>query len=179
MIALGVVASMLPRALNWFYLPGILAVSALVVTAFHIQANGDDFPTRTAGSILALSHMDFVALLGYAGPLSYTVMDSGIAYLLYSQSLCGAILIWSFITLGLPQRDRPSRVMIHAVSLYFALNLLISYSVFSIKTAALLWFAYGVIGRPVRENVQSVSTSSRRIRPIPRLSVRPDGEFAQ
>ena len=146
-VALRAIAPRLPPFSNWLYLPGILAVSALLVGLLHISPAGDDFPSRTAGSITALSHIDAAGLLGYSGPFSYSVMDSGIAYLVYSQSLCGAVLIWTFVALGMPQQERAARIMLHAVSLYFALNLLISYSVFSIKTAAFLWFAYGCVSR--------------------------------
>ncbi|MCW6506512.1 hypothetical protein [Lichenifustis flavocetrariae] len=147
MLAVRFVAPLMPRFSNVLYLPGILGVSAIVVNLFHISPLGDDFPSRTAGSITALSHLTPAGLLGYSGPFSYNVMDSGIAYLVYSQSLCGAAVIWAFIALGMPQRDRLAQVMLHAISLYFTMNLLISYSVFSIKTAALLWFGYGHIAR--------------------------------
>jgi putative polymerase len=74
-------------------------------------------------------------------------MDSGIAYLLYSQSVIGAAAIWIAVALGLPQRDRASIVFSHTASIYVVLNLLISYSMFSIKTAALLWFVFGALAR--------------------------------
>lgn len=148
-IALRFAAPALPRYSNALYLPALLAVAALVVTVFAVPAGGDDFSGRTAGSIHVLSLMSVPALLGFTSFYAYQVMDSGIGYLLFSQSLVGAIVIWGFIALGMPQRDRATIVTAHAVSLYVALLLLISYSFFSIKTAALLWFSYGAIARPV------------------------------
>ena len=147
LVGLRIIAPALPRFSNWFYLPGILAVAGGAVALFHISPAGDDFPSRTAGSVGVLSTVPWVGLLGFMGPASYSVMDSGIAYLVYSQSLVGVALIWSFVALGMPQDSRLARATLHMVCLYFTLNLLISYSVFSIKTAALLWFAYGHMAR--------------------------------
>ena len=45
-------------------------------------------------------------------------------------------------------------------SFYFATNLMISYSVFSIKTAGVLWFMLGAMGRD-RATVASKPTSVR------------------
>lgn len=150
-VALRFAAPILPRYSNWLYLPGVLSLAALAVAAFNLSPIGDDFPSRTAGSIAALSRMRWEDLMGFSTYFAYQVMDSGISYLVYSQSLLGALVIWSFVAFGLPQGDRPSAVMAHAVSLYLTLNLMISYSVFSIKTAALLWFSYGAIARPMAE----------------------------
>lgn len=150
-VALRLVAPALPRFSNWLYLPGLLGLAAIAVNLLALSPIGDDFPSRTAGSIEALSRMRWEDLMGFSTYFAYQVMDSGISYLVYSQSLLGAVVIWSVVALGLPQDDRPSAVMAHAVSLYVALNLMISYSMFSIKTAALLWFSYGAIARPVAE----------------------------
>lgn len=150
-VALRFAAPVLPRYSNWFYLPGVLALAALAVAVLALSPIGDDFPSRTAGSIAALSRMRWKDLMGFSTYFAYQVMDSGISYLVYSQSLIGALVIWTFVALGLPQGDRPSAAMAHAVSLYIALNLMISYSVFSIKTAALVWFSYGAIARPMAE----------------------------
>ena len=146
-IAMRFVAPALPRYVNVIYLPGMLIAAWAVVSWAQLTPGGDDFPTRTAGSIVDLSQMDVLALLGAEGSYAYQVMDSGIAYLLYSQSVIGAAAIWIVVALGLPQRDRASIVFSHTASIYVVLNLLISYSMFSIKTAALLWFVFGALAR--------------------------------
>ena len=147
------IAPLLPRSAPWFYLPGVVAAGGLAVVCLDLQAGGDDFKGRTAGSIVLLSHLDGASLLGFTTTLAYHAMDSGIAYLVLSQSLLGTAIIWSFVSLGLPRDDEPSVVMTHAVCLYVSLLLLISYSLFSIKTAALLWFSYGAIARPVADRM--------------------------
>ena len=146
-IVLRIVAPLMPRYSNVFYLPIVVGGGAMAVEALHLSPVGDDFPSRTAGSVEALSAMTPAALFGFDAAHAYSVMDSGIAYLVYSQSVVGAIAVWAFIALGLPQRDRESIAFAHMASFYFATNLLISYSVFSIKTAGVLWFMLGAMGR--------------------------------
>ena len=164
-IGMRFVGPILPRTIPWFYLPGVLAVGGLGVFLLKLPPGGDDFTGRMAGSIVLLSQLGGASLLGFTTPLAYHAMDSGIAYLVLSQSLFGTVIVWSFVALGLPQDDAPSVIMAHAVCLYVALLLLISYSLFSIKTAALLWFCYGAIARPVAERVAAV-----RRRPLIRMA---------
>lgn len=145
MVAVRFFAPVMPRYSNVLYMPVLVAVAAIAVVVFSISPIGDDFLSRTAGSIVDLGTMGATELLGFAGSYAYEVEDSGISYLVCSQSLVGAGMIWLMIACALPQKDRPSITFSHAASLYVALNLLISYSVFSIKTAGLLWFVYGAI----------------------------------
>ncbi len=145
MIMLRFVAPALPRYVNLVYFPGFLLLVAIAVRFAHLSNDGDDFPSRAAGSIDALSRMDLAALFGAEAERAYGVMDSGVAYLLYSQSIIGAAALWLAIVYGLPQRDKASIVYSHATSVYVVLNLLVSYSMFSIKTASLLWFVFGAL----------------------------------
>ena len=46
--------------------------------------------------------MDFLALFGSEAQRAYDVMDSGIAYLVYSQSVIGAAALWIAIVLDCP-----------------------------------------------------------------------------
>lgn len=176
LVGLRVVAPALPRHSNWLYLPGVLAAAGALVTLLHVSPLGDDFPSRTAGSIGALSRVPPAGLIGFLGPVSYNVMDSGIAYLVYSQSLIGVALIWSFVALGMGQDGRLGRAMLHMICLYVTLNLLISYSVFSIKTAALLWFAYGHMARHAAAYARP--PEPRRRPSFPALPPRRLGPFA-
>ena len=142
-------SSSLPHVASWFYLPGALVLAALGVSVLGISDTGDDFSGRVAGSVGIISRMSLTDLLGFNTFSAYRAMDSGIAYFLLSQSLIGVLVVWTFISLGLPQDDKPSIIATHAVSLYVTLLLLVSYSLFSVKTAALLWFSYGAIAHPV------------------------------
>jgi putative polymerase len=161
MIMLRFVAPALPRYVNLIYFPGFMILVALAVRFGHLSNNGDDFPSRAAGSIDVLSQMDLAALFGAEAERAYGVMDSGVAYLLYSQSIIGAAALWIAIVYGLPQRDKASIVYSHAASVYVVLNLLVSYSMFSIKTASLLWFVFGALARRTSARTAPASTPAR------------------
>lgn len=151
---LRVIAPVLPRYSNVLYLPLLLGVSAFAVGSYDLSPVGDDFKSRTAGSILALSQMDWGAVFGFDAPHAYSVMDSGIAYLLYSQSIIGTVAIWIFISCCFPQNDKESASFAHMASFYWSSSLLVSYSVFSVKTAALLWFLMGAIAQTKANEAQ-------------------------
>jgi putative polymerase len=69
--------------------------------------------------------------------------DSGIAYTITTQSVFGLIAFWLFLVLNAAERTPEQIRYLHALCVFLVLTLLISYSLFSIKTAALLWFIHG------------------------------------
>jgi putative polymerase len=135
----------MPAYSNVLYLPVLLALSALWVFLMQIPAEGDTFPGRVSFSLDLLSHLDVAALIGLDQRISVFSADSGIVYFIVTQSLIGVVIIWLFVALGLPQDNRERVLFVHATCLYLPLNLLVSYSLFSIKTASLLWFVYGYL----------------------------------
>ena len=135
----------LPRYTNALYLPVALMGAAVAVRLLGLEPVGDTFSGRIAHGIDALLGLDAHALLGMRQSVAAHMVDSGIAYFVVTQSVVGVGLIWLYCSLGLYQDTKTERVFVHGVSLYIALNLLVSFSLFSIKTASLLWFAYGVI----------------------------------
>jgi putative polymerase len=71
--------------------------------------------------------------------------DSGIAYLIATQSIVGVLVLWVFLALlGREQTLEQARFKTGAL-IYVALTMLVSYSLFTIKTAALLWFVFGAL----------------------------------
>ncbi|WP_409049619.1 hypothetical protein, partial [Sandarakinorhabdus sp.] len=71
--------------------------------------------------------------------------DSGIAYLVMSQSLVGVAMLQLFLYLQPTLQCPEQRLYLHATALTFALSILVSISMLSIKTAAFYWFLMGVI----------------------------------
>lgn len=135
----------LPRYSNVLYLPGALMLSAIIVTLFGLQNSGDNLPGRLAGSIDFLANLDMMTLLGAGVNQAPDSADSGISYFLITQSIFGLAAVWLFICLVPRYHDRRSTILVHSICLYFSGNLLVSYSLFSIKTAALMWFLYGYL----------------------------------
>jgi putative polymerase len=134
---------LLPRYSNVVYLPAVLLLSGITVTWFGLQHTGDDFSGRVARSIDFLTSLDLTTLLGLQQ--AELGRDSGISYFIITQSIFGLAAIWLFVCLVPRYHDRRSTIFVHSICIYIAFNLLVSYSLFSIKTAALMWFMYGYL----------------------------------
>lgn len=138
---------LLPRYSNVLYLPAILLLSGIIVAWFGFQNSGDDFSGRLAGSIYFLTdYMDIPTLLGlHPEKARLGAADSGISNFIMTQSVFGLAATWLFVCLVPRYHDRRSTIFVHSICIYIAFNLLISYSLVSIKTAALMWFMYGYL----------------------------------
>jgi putative polymerase len=126
-------------------LPFILISASVVVPYFHPDAGADDFTGRVAYTLDMLGQFTLQDLLGYSDRFLQGAVDSGVAYLIITQSLIGAALIWLFIACVSTQRSLEQIRFTHSVLLYMALAMTVSYSMLTIKTAALTWFIHGVI----------------------------------
>lgn len=137
---------LLPRYSNVLYLPAMLLLSGISVAWFGLKNSGDDFSGRLAGSMDLLASLDVTTLLGFdLEKLKVGTADSGISYFIITQSIFGLAAIWLFVCLVPRCHDRRSTIFVHSICIYIAFNLLVSYSLFSIKTAALMWFMYGYL----------------------------------
>ncbi|WP_146618746.1 polysaccharide biosynthesis protein GumE [Rhodoplanes elegans] len=143
---------LLPRSVALVYLPVVLAVAFLYVTIGGIPAGSDDFPGRIAHTVHLLSRFSVDEFLGISSDpilLSESV-DSGIGYLVLTQSIFGVALIWGAIVLASANRSSDQVRYVHAVCVYLSLTMIVSFAFLSIKTASLLWFVYGVLQLPQR-----------------------------
>jgi len=126
-----------------FYLPVIVLLSAGYVRLTHNYGGYDNFVGRVAGTINALSQLDLFELMGLNARAAENAADYGIVYFILSQSLIGVVVIWLTVCLLAPGRTSTSRAYVHAIAIFIPLNLMVSYSFFSIKVASLIWFLYG------------------------------------
>ena len=126
-----------------FYLPVIVLLSAGYVRLSHNYGGYDNFVGRVAGTINALSQLDLFELMGLNARAAENAADYGIVYFILSQSLIGVVVIWLTVCLLAPGRTSTSRAYVHAIAIFIPLNLMVSYSFFSIKVASLIWFLYG------------------------------------
>jgi putative polymerase len=155
------------------YMPIVLIIVALAVQLLQIPPEGDTFPGRVSQSMNFMSWIDLGGLMGLSQYMSVMFADSGIAYFVATQSLAGVVIIWLFVAFGMKQNTREQIIFLHGACLYLPLNLLISYSLFSIKTAALLWFVYGYLCAREAATVQGRSTDRNDLRSTSAL---PDGQ---
>ena len=125
------------------YLPIVLLLSTGCVWTLNTSDIIDDFGGRVAGTIDALSRIDAYGLFGLNVSAADSAVDNGIVYFILSQSIIGVVVIWLTVCLFARGLTASSRAYVHAIAIFIPLNLLVSYSFFSIKTASLIWFFYG------------------------------------
>lgn len=141
-------ASRLPQRVS-VAIPFIVFIFAAIGVAFlELRAGPDDFAGRVAHTIVLLQKYDLQDLLGISTFHLVAAMDSGLAYLITTQSLFLTVVLWLFIALALNEETRHAAIFKVATALYLSLSMLISFSFLSIKTAALLWFILGAMQTP-------------------------------
>ena len=139
------IAPRLPRFSALAYVPGVLALGFALVAVGHYVPGGDDFPGRIAHTVFLLQTYGIDEYLGLSDAFMSKAVDSGIAYLITTQSIFVVVALWA--TVGMAGRDdRPDKIrIVHAAMIYVALNMMVSFALLTIKTAAPLWFAYGAL----------------------------------
>jgi putative polymerase len=147
-----------------FYLPASLIAAAIFVAAFGTGETTDNFVGRVTGTVDALSRVDFLGLMGLTTYIADGSADFGIVYFILSQSAIGVAVTWGMISLLMQGRTPPVRIYMHAIAIFFSLNLLVSSSAFSIKTAAVIWFFYGYLY--MREMTEEEKPPVRRFAPM-------------
>lgn len=123
--------------------PIVIAAMFLAVRLLHLQSGLDTFEGRIAHAVEVFRAFDLTHYAGLSLDLRRDAEDAGFAYIIMTQSLLGAAALWSilfFRKLRTPQ----ARYIHLAAAIYVALNLTVSWSLFSIKSAALLWFLLGL-----------------------------------
>jgi putative polymerase len=156
-------APLFPRLPRWtavLYLPATLLLAVICVDAFGWSPALDDFEGRTARSVNLLYSLTIPSVFGLDSSAAITALDTGIAYFLITQSLPAVVLVWVSVSFSHSNDTRASAILVHSICIYVALNLLVSYSLFSIKTAAPIWFLYGVLLNAGRVNLSTPSRPS-------------------
>ena len=125
------------------YLPAILFASSVYIWAVGKGDSYDDFVGRVSGTIDFLQTLNLLDFSGMNARTAESAADAGIVYFILSQSLLGVIVIWLSVCLLASGQTSPSRTYVHAIMIFIPLNLLVSYSFFTIKVASLIWFFYG------------------------------------
>jgi hypothetical protein len=162
------VAPKLHRYTSLLVMPVVLLVAWAIANA--IPSTGDDLPGRMGVTIENLSTLDLQSLAGLQALSADEFADSGYTYVIYASSILGLLGLWLFICTAVagPGKERLRCSLL--TSLYVFGNLSVSgTSIFSIKTAALLWLLVGHMWRddPVKSAANSVpADTSPRTRPL-------------
>jgi putative polymerase len=139
------IAPLLPPRSAVLYLPATIALVFVLVIGAGLEPGTDDFPGRLAYTVDLLRSYDVAEYLGLSNELIGKAMDAGVAYLITTQSLPGLLLIWAYIGWSTREDTAEQVRFTHALSLYLALSMMVSYSFLTIKTGALLWFIQGAL----------------------------------
>jgi putative polymerase len=131
-----------------FFLPVLVLLGLVVAASLHPMPGGitpriinDDFAGRLLFSGRLLNFWHLSQWLGLAPSQVYTA-DTGYAYVINNLGLPLALFLLAVFAAG-GGTQAEAKVMKLMVAVYFATSLCVGASVFTIKTAALLWFLYG------------------------------------
>jgi len=135
----------LPRVTPILYLPVVMLLCFVFIALTNQTSGNDDFPGRIAWTVELLKDFDVADVLGFSDGFIERSVDSGIGYLIISQSIFGLVLFWLFTSASTRFATRDQICYTHAISLHVAFNALVSYGFLSIKTASLMWLVRGVL----------------------------------
>jgi putative polymerase len=151
--ALALVATRFPSRSTVLYLPAITGMVLLSALLGGLQIGGDDFSGRIAFTADLLSRFDLQDFLGISDHYMKSAVDSGLAYFIITQSIIGLCAVWLFLVYASSEARMEQVRYNHALCLYMSLLLMVSYALFTIKTAALLWFIHGCLQRKQMEPI--------------------------
>lgn len=103
-----------------------------------------------------LSKLDVADIFALVPHFEFTA-DSGYAYTLVKIGLAGFAAMWCLFVIA-PARDEDSWRYRVFVAIYVTLLLVISNSIYSIKTAALLWYLVGALDAAPRAQAQALAS---------------------
>ena len=131
---------------------------ALLALAAWFPGHGDNLVGRMTVSGQFLAGFDHLSLLGVRD-FATNFGDMGYAYVFSRFSLMGAALMWICVFL-IPLRDETARRFRTFLAIYVTLILCVSgTSLFALKTAGVLWFAFGALSLrrtdPIQKGVMS------------------------
>lgn len=134
----------LDHRLSIFIFPAALLFLVFVVKSGIFNLSGEGVGARflwTYEWLQATEASQFFGLKPYAAEM----VDSGFLYLLSYQGFWGFLLFWLPPILYGRRFSREARIYWFGASIFLTFGLLISNAIFTIKTAALLWFGFGYI----------------------------------
>jgi putative polymerase len=142
-IALSLAHRFVPRHAALIYVP-FITLLAIASTALAGWKTGiDDLSGRIAFTAELIRDLSLADIFGLSDRLLAESVDAGVVYLVITQSIVGAALIWAAITLAADEATREQKIYKNGIMLYLALTMMVSYSFMSIKTAAPIWFVFG------------------------------------
>lgn len=144
-IVVTVASPYLPPYTEGLYIPAGLTLGFLATVFAGWRTGTDDIPGRVALTVDLLQRFSVADFLGLSTEFLSQAVDSGLVYLIATQTLLGVVAIWALVVFASRRSTRAQIRYTHGVCLFMASNFLVSFSFLSIKTAALLWAVHGAL----------------------------------
>lgn len=136
-----------PRGTAILYLPLTLIAAVAATDLLDLRAGLDDLAGRIAHTVELLRQYELEDLFALSDRFIWRAADSGIAYLLMTQTIVGFALIWTFVIFGASEDEAEQVRFTHATAVYLSLAMMVSFAILTVKTAGLLWFIQGALQR--------------------------------
>lgn len=164
-------AARLIRPTMLFFAPFLMMIALVMYADANRQILSDNtIAGRLVGAGDYLASLNLWQILGlevsemFSG--RYVGADTGYGYLLVKVGLLGLVASWALFVYT-PPLDKEALRFKNFVALYAVFLLTISASLFTIKTAALLWFLYGTLNNPNRADKERYGNVRHGNRPVP------------
>jgi putative polymerase len=152
-----------PPAAPVLVAPVVIAAMFLAAAGLGLQSGVDTFGGRIAHAVETFRSFTLANYAGLSLDKLREAEDAGFAYIIMAQSLPIALLLWTGMFLR-RLRTVEGRFIHLAIAIYVALNLTVSWSIFTVKTAAILWL---LLGRSIRDDREAEEEFSPRPDPVP------------
>ncbi|MDB5407869.1 MAG: putative GumE protein [Rhodospirillales bacterium] len=145
----GIIAALLAtplarRASVAFAIPfAVVAVLVTLAWTLGLTTVTDDLTGRLFGSGDLISSLDLTQWLALR-PVNRSTVDCGYGYLITNAGVIAVVAFW-FVFMGRGKADLEAALIRSSFAVYIGLSLSVNASVFTVKTAALLWFLYGLV----------------------------------
>ena len=134
----------IPKQLPWIIFPASIIVAIVGYMIYPTTQIEDTFMGRLSHSGHLLLNFRPEDLFGLDIGAIKSFADSGLAYTIGSMTVFGSLLVWLYMSTMLKGISHQQVLLMMLVNVYFFATLTVSgNSVFSIKTAAILWLMVG------------------------------------
>lgn len=135
----------LDHRLSVLIFPLLLMLAYILEIGQFLPQTGEGIGARFHSTMNGLGDTTLEIFLGVSAYETSFIADSALGYLLNDQGFLGVLLFWLPPIFFLKDMPGEARIYLFGIGLYLALGMLLSPAIFTIKTAALLWFCYGYI----------------------------------
>lgn len=124
--------------------PAAFFAGVIIYFTDMLGHTGETIGARIYSTMSLLSHINTKILLGAESFPELTV-DSALSDIISNQGIFGLLLYWLPPIFFRKSVSREARIYLFGMAIYLSFGFLISAAVYTIKTAALLWFQYGYL----------------------------------